>query len=137
ANVPSIIANMSEYRAWTDPLLRHENESEPADSRQKLHTSLALLPVDSSQLDYLYARLLDAQGHEIPVIRDALLSHKQELVDKLWSDAQQPGKNKESRRLRAACALASYDPDSPRWEKICGPVVEQLVAENPVYLALW
>src|SRR5207244_6022319 len=81
--------------------------------------------------------LLDAQPHEVPVIRDALVRHKQELVDKLWSDLEQAGKGKEGRRLRAACALATYNPESSQWEKACGPVVEQLVAENPVYLSLW
>src|SRR5207245_6767668 len=47
--VPAIVAEMSEYRTWTDPLLRQENERAAADSRQQLHTSLALLPVDRSQ----------------------------------------------------------------------------------------
>src|SRR5205823_1068430 len=133
AQVPAILTAMSEYRAWTDPLLRQENASAAAASRQKLHISLALLPADPSQVDYLVARLLDAQAQEVPVIRDALAPHQQELLDQLWSVVEQPAKSKESQRLRAACALATYDPDSPRWEKTSGPVVEQLVAENPVY----
>jgi hypothetical protein len=91
AQVPVLIADMVEYRSWTDALLRQKNESATELSPQKLHTSLALLPVDRSQMDYLYGRLLDAQAHEDPVIRDALAPYQQELVNKLWSTAEQPG----------------------------------------------
>ena len=87
-------------------------------SRQKLHASLALLPVDATQVDYLYGRLLDAEPHEVPVIRDALAPHKDELLDKLWAVVEKPDKGKESQRLRAAAALAKYDPDSEKWAKV-------------------
>jgi hypothetical protein len=52
-------------------------------SRQKLHTSLALLPVDARQGDYLYERLLSAEPNEVPVLVDALEPHKQELTERL------------------------------------------------------
>src|SRR5260370_8655102 len=48
AQVPSIVGQMAEYRQWADPLLREENSKANGNSRQKLHTHLALLPVDSS-----------------------------------------------------------------------------------------
>ena len=88
-----------------------------AKSRQKLHASLALLPVDATQVDYLYGRLLDAEPHEVPVIRDALAPHKDDLLDKLWAVVEKPEKGKESQRLRAAAALAKYDPESEKWAK--------------------
>ena len=59
---------------------------------KQLHASLALLPVDSGQVDYLYDRLLDAQPHEVPVIRDALAPHKDGLLDKLWAVVASTGK---------------------------------------------
>ena len=62
-----------------------------AKSQQKLHASLALLPVDATQVDYLYGRLLDAEPHEVPVIRDALAPHKDELLDKLWAVVESTG----------------------------------------------
>jgi formylglycine-generating enzyme required for sulfatase activity len=39
--------------------------------------------------------------------------------------------------LRAAAALARYDPDSQRWAKAGGTIVEDLVSVNPVFLGLW
>jgi eukaryotic-like serine/threonine-protein kinase len=135
--VLAIIGEMSEYRQWVDPLLREENDKAAANSRQKLHASLALLPVDATQVKYLYGRLVDANPHEVPVLRDALAPHKDELLDKLWSVVEQPEKGKESQRLSAAAALAKYDPDGERWGKAGALVVNDLVLENPVFLGQW
>ncbi len=137
AQVPSVVGEMAEYRKWADPLLRQENDKAAANSRQKLHASLALLPVDATQVDYLYGRLLDAGPHEVPVIRDALAPYKDELLEKLWAVAAKPEKGKEQQRLRAACALASYDPDSQRWAKVREQVTNDLVGVPAVYLATW
>ena len=128
---------MAEYRQWTDPLLREENDKAAAKSRQKLHASLALLPVDPGQVAYLHGWLLDAEPHEVPVIRDALAPHKDELRDKLWVVVDKPEKGKEPQRLRAAAALAKYDPQSQRWDKAGTLVVNDLVQENPVFLGQW
>ncbi|HLJ96571.1 MAG TPA: hypothetical protein VKU02_25580, partial [Gemmataceae bacterium] len=137
AQVPGVVSEMADYRQWTDPLLREENDKAADKSRQKLHASLALLPVDASQVSYLYDRLLDAEPHEVPVIRDALAAHKDDLLEKLWAVVEKPQKGKDSQRLRAAAALAKYDPESGKWSK-CGPLlVDNLVLENPVYLGQW
>ena len=55
--VPDIVGAMRDYRQWVDSSLRSELEKRSDDSRQKLHASLALLPVDATQVDYLYKRL--------------------------------------------------------------------------------
>ncbi len=137
--VPTIVEDMGSYRRWINSLL-HEafgKAERDKDSRKQLHAGLALLPVDPSQVRYLYDRLLDAEPHEVPVIRDALAPHKDELLEKLWEVVEKPKKGKESQRLRAAAALAKYDPESESWAQASGPVVEQLVGENPVFLGLW
>ncbi len=137
AQVPGVVGEMTEYRKWTDPLLRHENDKAAMNSRQKLHASLALLPMDATQVEYLCGRLLDAGPREVPVIRDALAPHKDSLLDKLWAALEKPEKGRESQRLRAASALAKYDPDSQRWGKVGALVVNDLVLENPIFLGEW
>jgi len=139
AQVPDIVGKMVEYRKWTDPLLREAYGKSEADkdARKELHVSLALLPEDGTQVTYLYDRLLDAEPHEVPVFCDALAPHKDELPDKLWAVVERPKKGKESQRLRAAAALAKYDPESERWDKSSKSVVDQLAAENPVFSGLW
>ena len=137
AQVPGIVAEMTGYRQWTDPLLRKEQVKVRTNLRQKLHASLALLPVDRAQVDYLYAQLLDADPHVVPVIRDALAQYKSILLDTLWAVVLKPERGRESQRLRAAAALANYDPDSPRWATSGALVVNDLVLENPIFLGQW
>ena len=55
--VSDIVAAMRDYRQLVDSSLRSELEKSADYSRQKLHASLALLPVDASQVDYLFNRL--------------------------------------------------------------------------------
>ena len=62
-------------------------------SREHLHASLALLPVDAGQVDYLFKRLLSATPSELPVLRDALKTHRSTLTPKLWTvlESAKPG----------------------------------------------
>jgi formylglycine-generating enzyme required for sulfatase activity len=123
--------------------LREENDKAAVKSSQKLHTSLALLPVDPGQANCLYDRLLDAEPPEVPVIRDALAPHKNELVNRLWGVVEKPERGKEQQRLQAACALASYDvpdsaPGTARWQRVSKNIVNELLAavqKNPSHYA--
>ena len=137
--VPAIVQDMAPYRRWLDPLLHDAFAKAEAhgDARQQLHASLALLPVDATQVEYLERRLLDAEPREVAVIRDALAGQHAELVERLWAVVEKPPKGKERRRLRAAAALAKYDPDSPRWDQRREAVANDLVALPSVYLATW
>lgn len=139
SEVPTIVEDMAPYRRWLDPLISsaYAQAEHDKDRRQQLHASLALLPVDPSQVDYVYGRLLDAQPPETPVIRDALVPYKEGLLDKLWAVVEAPQKGKEFQRLRAAAALAKYDPENERWAAAQGPVGDDLVAVPAVYLSLW
>jgi serine/threonine protein kinase/formylglycine-generating enzyme required for sulfatase activity len=137
--VPTIVADMGSYRRWIDPLLRDAAVRAEAekDARKQLHAGLALLPVDATQVDYLYDRLLDAEPHEVPVIRDALAPYGDELMDRLWAVVETPDKGKESRRLRAAAALAKYDPEGEKWTTANALLVDDLVRESAVFLGQW
>jgi len=139
ADVPLIVSDMAPYRRWTDSLLREAYTEAKAkgDARKQLHAALALLPAEPARADYLYGRLLDAEPQEAAVLVKQLSDHKGELIDRLWAVVERPDKGREDRRLRAACAVAAYDPDNPRWDQAGGPVAEQLVAVNPVFLAVW
>ena len=134
--VPGVIKEMAAYRTWTDPRLKEEKEKAADDSRKQLHASLALLPVDAGQVDYLYKRLLKGEPQEVVVIRDALLEQKVDLTGKMWSLLGNP-KEDQDRRFRAACALAVFTPDDSRWEKTSGDVAATLVIQKPFEIALW
>ena len=137
AEVPRIVGKLAGYRRWADPLLRQADAQASEGSSPQLHLKLALLPVDRRQKDYLYQRFLDAAPNEFPVLRDALAPDKDELVEKLWTVMEQPTQGHEQQRLRAACALAAYDPEGQRWAKVQDRIADDLVAVPAVYLATW
>src|SRR5208337_4014014 len=112
--VPEIVGAMRDYRRWVDSSLRSELEKGSDSSRQKLHASLALLPVDASQVDYLFNRLLSATPSELRVLRDALGSHRTSLTPKLWT-VLESAKLGDANLLPSASALAIYDPDNATW----------------------
>jgi hypothetical protein len=138
ADVPGIVQEMAPYRRWLDPLL-HEASAQAkqeSDPRKQLHASLALSPVDSGQVEYLYGRLLQAQPQEVIVIRGSLAGHQQDLTERLWRLLEDPQQDQDQ-RLRAACALAAFAPDNPRWGKVSGDVAETLVVQKPFVIAQW
>jgi hypothetical protein len=135
ADVPRIVRQIGQLTKWTEPTLRKEQQAAAVHSKAMLHTALALRAVDDCQLDYLYEQLLLATPAEFPILRDALAEDKDKLSDRLWADAA-PGMNEE-RRLRAAAALASYDPASSRWQTIREDVVQALTRVNPEFLGDW
>jgi serine/threonine protein kinase/formylglycine-generating enzyme required for sulfatase activity len=133
AQAPDVISEIEGYRHWADPLLKKWNEEARAGSPEKLRLSLALLPVDPAQADYLCEHLLShtkKNPEVVPILRNALFSERKALTERLWAAVEQPGRTEEGRRLRAAALLALYDPDSPRWQKYSDAVTEDLVSEN-------
>ena len=104
--------------------------------REKLNASLALLPVDRSQLPFLEEKLLGASPSELPVLRDAIWPHRADLIPKLWT-VLEAAKAGDVGMLPAAGALARYDPASPNWQTAAEKVAPALVAVNPIYLGSW
>jgi eukaryotic-like serine/threonine-protein kinase len=133
-NVPAIVKQLSGYRRWADPQLVRAAQS--SDDREHLHASLALLPVDATQVDYLFNRLLTATPSELPVLRDALNTHRSTLTSKLWTvlESSKPG---DASLLPTASTLASYDPENASWEAVVGKVSQELVSVNAIQLGPW
>ena len=71
------------------------------------------------------------------MIRDALFPHKDALLGRLWSVVETPEKGKEATRLRAAAALAMYDPEGESWAECAPLVANDLVRESPVFFVPW
>jgi serine/threonine protein kinase/formylglycine-generating enzyme required for sulfatase activity len=128
AQVPDLINELEGYRLWADSRLQQELDRADPDSRSRLHASLALLPVDPGQLEYLYKRLLNAGPAELPVIAKALEGHRERLVERLWGVLTNLQANP-MQRFRAACALARYDDKGERWKQVAPFVAEQLLAQ--------
>ena len=94
------------YRQWADADLKTAARERPADSRARLHASLALLSGDPAHAEYVYKRLLEAPPADLPVIWKILREHDREAVRRLWKLLQDSASGAE-KRFRAASALAS------------------------------
>ncbi len=135
-DVPAIVKQLASYRRWADRRLLGAIRSTDDQSREYLHASLALLPVDATQVDYLFDRLTKATPGELPVLRDALKTHRTSLTPMLWTvlESAKPG---DISLLPTASALASYDRDNAKWEAECSKVAQALVSVNSIYLGDW
>jgi formylglycine-generating enzyme required for sulfatase activity len=143
ADVPQLVRALAPYRRWADPLLRAQLAGPDLDKEKRLHLSLALLPVDPGQADYLYQRLLHAEPVDLWIIRDALRGHRDGFVERLWDLLTNPQADADE-RFRAACALADYNPPaqgtaSERWTRAAPLVADRLlvaVQHNPSHYTL-
>jgi len=119
--VTEVINELPRYRRWADPKLRDMFENSAPNSREKLHASLALLPVDRKQTKFLKQKLLAADPQTLLIIQNALASYRQDVVPWLWKKLEDE-QLEPQKRFRAALALAGLDPprrngDVSRWEK--------------------
>jgi formylglycine-generating enzyme required for sulfatase activity len=137
AAVPGILEDLEQSRADVLPRL-HELWAEGDAELPRMRVGLALLPVAPTLVrDELEAWLLQADDPaEVLLAREALRSHRTDLIPRLWEraeDVQRP----EAERLRALAALALYDPDDERWLTMSTTAVRLLFAANPFYQRQW
>jgi formylglycine-generating enzyme required for sulfatase activity len=138
ADVPAIVRDMKSYRRWlNNPLNKMYADAEAqGDARKQLHLSLAMLPADSSQVEYLLGRLLTGSPQEVAAIRSSLAPRADAIRQRLWNILEDERADP-NQRLRAACFLAADEPRDGRWNKVSGDVAARLVAENALLLKEW
>jgi formylglycine-generating enzyme required for sulfatase activity len=124
------------YRRWADPRLHAlaDRDSVPSYPGRRLRASLALVEVDSGQVDYLSKRLLDCSMEEFPLVCDGLRppENAARCTPFLWEvlrDLDRPARE----RFRAGQALAQLEPpDSGKWtEADADFLVKYLLESNP------
>jgi eukaryotic-like serine/threonine-protein kinase len=126
AQVPAIVQEINHFRRWADPALgRIAAESAPG-SKQKLHASIALLPVREDQLAYLHESLAAADPATTLVLKGALRPYRAKLIDGLWSDLRAAGAD-DRRILPTASLLADYDSANRAWGDVGAKLAEVMV----------
>jgi formylglycine-generating enzyme required for sulfatase activity len=137
ADVPHLVAQLPPYCRWANWLLRRHLQNSPEDSKEHLHASLALLPVDAGQAEPLCDRLLAAKRpEEVKTIRTVLHEYAPDSAARFWPVLENEGEDR-SRRLRAACALAPFAADDARWAAVGDEVARSLGGENVAFLGEW
>ncbi len=135
-HVPETVAAMEHFRWWTDPELRRVLAENPDGSEPKLRASVALLPVDPSQVEYLFVQLRQADPDQQLLLRKALEGHAEELTPRL-RDLLRDAANDDPTTLPLAATLAAYSPDDPRWEEVSAKVGRALARADSVSLKRW
>jgi formylglycine-generating enzyme required for sulfatase activity/predicted Ser/Thr protein kinase len=107
-SLPLVLQNLRpQYDDIVDELRRTTREHELSE-RDRLRLSLALLPGDPSQIDYLRQRMLSVALPELLAIRDALVPCPDDIRAELW-DVLTRGSGPPSERFAAALLLARDD----------------------------
>lgn len=105
---------------------------------EKMRAAIGLAKLQDATDDvgaFLAESLLKAEPGEIESIRAALRPWAGRFRDMLWGRAE--GGAGRGERLRAAAALAAYDPQDERWWRIAPVVAADLVVEPTVHLSNW
>jgi formylglycine-generating enzyme required for sulfatase activity len=141
--VPLLARELRAAGPRAEPLLRQAAAAAAPGSPAELHVRLALLDFDPDQVPFLAGRLLHGTPDEVAVLREALWPYRERFTPELWRLLEDGSADREQ-RLRAACALALFDPANPRWQapgsSAPSPgqvVVERLVQDNPIQAAPW
>jgi formylglycine-generating enzyme required for sulfatase activity len=128
--------DVHEYREWIVPRLHAILQSERAAPTEKLYVRLALLPEDREQLAPIESALLEVGPEELKQIAIVLQPYQDEVVPRLWqvlANATAPPEH----RLRAAAALAIFDPKDARWETLAAVPVNELAINEHESLHEW
>lgn len=111
---------------WNDPSL-------PEQERTRL--SVFLYREGEQYADHAYERLLTGTPQECSMLWQVLAADASALVERLWLEA---GDTEPSPRvLRAAAALATFDPQGECWQVLAPRVIQDLVHENSLNAAVW
>lgn len=133
-SVPTIVAELQPYKRYSDLKLRAVLASDSgATDAERLRAAVGLLATDASQSQAIYEAMLAAPADEARVLIGVLESQSDKWTETLWtrlSDSAAP----RASRLRAAMALADYDPTAgakagDRWQADASFVVDEILSE--------
>jgi formylglycine-generating enzyme required for sulfatase activity len=138
-DVPRLVEQLPPFRHWATARLRRHLQEAPPESKEHLRASLALLPVDPGQMEYLYGRLFgDSTPQEVQAIREGLRPHAEKVQERLWPVLENQDRRKlPGERLRAAGVLAAYAAEDGCWESVRGDLAAALVAQDALVMGRW
>jgi eukaryotic-like serine/threonine-protein kinase len=143
-DVPSIVKQLDSYRKWSTPLLIKELSSANPTNKNRLNVSLAMLPVDLNQADFLYEKMINASPDDFPIICNALKKHGdvQQIKDGLILLLKDGSKNPDT-RFRAGLALTYCTKEDKVFDwaneniRFLSEFLIKDVARNPSYFDAW
>ena len=81
--------------------------------------------------------LTTSQPQNLAVIIQAVSPSWQVVGEQLWKQVEDAAPEHVALRLRAAAALATCDPDNPRWQPVSPSIVDLIIDQEPTVLLYW
>jgi formylglycine-generating enzyme required for sulfatase activity len=135
-HLPALLDDLDPHRAlWESQVASVAGDPKSGPDR-RTRGYLALARQEGKHLDYLLARMLEADAEQQQILRDELRPWKQELSRGAWEESRNGALNPEQ-QIRAAAILADYAPDDEQWSRLGPAVVEALVASDPLLVNPW
>jgi eukaryotic-like serine/threonine-protein kinase len=135
-HLPALLADLDPHRAMWESKVESV-ASDPASSPdRRTRGYLALTRQDGKHLDYLLARMLEADAEQQRILRDELRPWKKELTRVAWEQSRNGSLNP-GQQIRAAAILADYSPDDDQWSRLGPATVDSLVASDPLLVNPW
>jgi formylglycine-generating enzyme required for sulfatase activity/serine/threonine protein kinase len=134
--VPTLLQGMEAIREKIKPSIESRWMAQGLPDPQRVRLALARLPYDESVNAYLQSQFLLSTPADSIMIRNALKPRGKELAESFWQSVESLETLPE-KRLRAASALAEFDPENSRWNEIAKPTVAAMLASNPFDWPIW
>ncbi|MFV2070062.1 MAG: serine/threonine-protein kinase, partial [Pirellulales bacterium] len=141
SSLPYLVEGLEPFRQDVLPRLWQLSQQGDLSNDQRARVRLALLRLSekartTEALGQLREHLMRTGAAEFLVSRAFLEPFANQLLAELWRTALDEQQD-QSQRLRAACALALYDPDDDRWSDFAPNVVPMLLRQNSLDIQLW
>jgi len=140
-SLPLILESLRPFQRDVLPRLQSLADSQSLTEHQRTRFTAAELVLGErasrrSLLIVLSERLLDSDAGEFLVLRQLLKPYANDVAGWFWQRAA-GGKVDRSQTFRAACALALFDPGSPRWDGIASDTAAMLLVQDSLELPDW
>lgn len=132
--VPALIDQVQFYQPLADRFLKGHLKNPNGD--QRLRASLALLPTDPSQAEYLREQLLEAEPENVVIMVRILQPRGADFLEYFGSVVRNP-ERPDAHVLASAAALAAFDPKNANWNAVTGNVAARLVAAEDGPRGVW
>ncbi len=142
-DVIHVLRTLNWHGGEFETLLSLRSNDTKLNERQRLHVQLARLLHSPEPIPYVCERITrrETNPKELRVICQALgeFAERRDLeksLGLLWSVVQSSDADSQ-RKFRAACALATFDPNSELWEGIADDFVNNLVTQTSAEIPDW
>ena len=132
--VPGIAGQFAPLRESAYPRLESALAEQPTDSMAFVNLNLALVDARPASRSYLTEYLLKANPGEVGTLVKRLEPFQDQIVEQLWRSLEN---GSDAVLLRSASALASFAPESDRWQRYSERIANALVTSNPLRAAVW